>query len=166
MYRVILLPIVCCVFLAGVALAGDVPEVKAGLWSTTTTNGDPKSPAQTGTMCTSTALLQTIFEQRFKGANPPCKRSQVERNGATITEQNECSFGDTVTKTKVVTVITGDTAVHTEIHEQGKSTVIISDSKFVGACPVGMQLGDFVGPNGMKFNVLHPQETKTPTKAP
>jgi hypothetical protein len=154
------------VLLGGVARAGDVPDVKTGLWTTTTTTGDPNIPAQTGTMCTSTALLQSLFDRRFKIPNPPCKRTSVVRSGATITEQTECKFGSMVTKFKVVTVITGDTAVHTEIHQEGKSTVTASDSKFVGACPARMQIGDFVGANGLKFNILHPEDAKMPAKAP
>ena len=47
-----------------------------------------------GTMCTSTALLQTLFDGQFKKTNPPCKRSNVVQNGSTITEQHECKFSD------------------------------------------------------------------------
>jgi hypothetical protein len=45
---------------------------------------------------------------------------------------------------------------------------VTSDSKYVGACPAGMVPGDFVGANGMKFNILHPEDSKLPDapKAP
>ncbi len=166
MRRVLFSAILSGALLGGLAHAGDVPDVKAGLWSTTTTTGDPQIPPQTGTMCTSTALLQTLFDQRFKKPNPSCKQTSVARSGSTITEQTECKFGGKVIKSKVVTVLTGNTAVHTEIHQEGKNTVTASDSKYVGACPTGMQIGDFVGANGMKFNILHPEDAKMPAKAP
>lgn len=166
MPKVLLSAILSGALLCGIAHAGDVPDVKTGLWTTTTTTGDPQAPPQTGSMCTSTALLQTLYDQRFKSANPPCRRTSVVRNGSTITEQTECKFGNTVTRSKVVTVLTGNTAVHTELRQEGKSTVTASDSKYVGACPAGMQIGDFVGANGMKFNILHPEDAKMPAKAP
>jgi len=155
-----------CVCVSGAALAGDVPDVKTGLWSTTTNTGEPNTPRQTVTMCTSTALLQTVFDQHLKDPKQPCKQTGVSHNGATTTEQTECKFGDTVTRSKVITVATGDTAVHTEIHEEGKSTVTVSESRYVGACPPGMQLGDFVGPDGKKSNVLHPGGGQPPSKSP
>ena len=154
------------VLISGVSHAGDVPDVKTGLWSTTTNPGDPSVPRQTVTMCTSTALLQTVYDQHLKDPKQPCKQTSVTHNGATTTEKNECKFGDAVTKSTVVTVASADTAVHTEIHQDGKSTVVVSESKYVGACPAGMQLGDFVGPDGKKSNVLHPGNDRTPAKTP
>jgi hypothetical protein len=153
-----------CVCSSRAALAGDVPDVKTGLWSTTTTTGVPNAPRQTVTMCTSTALLQTVFDRHLKDPKQPCKQTSVSHNGATTTEQNECKFGDTVTKSKVITVTSGNTAVHTEIHQEGTSAVTVSESKYVGACPAGMQLGDYVGPDGRKANVLHPDQA--PAQAP
>jgi hypothetical protein len=147
--------------------AGDVPVIKTGLWSTTTSMGDPTIPNQTGSMCTSTALLQTLFDGKFNKPNPPCKRTRTAQNGATTTEQQECKFGDAKpVKTTVTTVVTGDRAVHSEIHQEGKDTVIISDSKYLSACPTGMQLGDYVGANGTKFNILHPEAAKAPAQTP
>jgi hypothetical protein len=166
MRRIFCPAILFCGFLSGVAVAGDVPDVKTGLWSTTTNTGDPNAPRQTVTMCTSTALLQTVFDQHLKDPKQPCKQTSVSHNGATTMEQNECKFGDTITKSKVITVTTGNTAVHTEIHQEGKSTVTVSESKYVGACPPGMQLGDYVGPDGKKSNVLHPGNVQAPAKAP
>jgi hypothetical protein len=150
----------------GVAYAADVPDIKAGLWATTTTSSDGQMPAVTASLCSSTALLQTLVDQRLKGPNHPCKRISVIHSGTTITEQSECKFGDAVTKSKSVTVVTGNIAVHTEIRQEGKSSVIVSDSKYVGSCPAGMQLGDFVADNGMKANILHPESAAPPPKTP
>jgi hypothetical protein len=155
-----------CALSGGAAYAADVPDIKAGLWATTTTSGDAQLPAVTASLCSSTALLQTLVDQRLKGPNHPCKRISVIHSGTTITEQSECKFGDTVTKSKSVTVVTGNIAVHTEIRQEGKSSIIVSDSKYVGPCPAGMQLGDFVADNGMKANILHPESAAAPPKTP
>lgn len=166
MDKMVLLGIFACVLLGAATYAADVPDIKAGLWATTTTRGDAQLPSVTASMCSSTALLQTLVDQRLKGPNHPCKRIKVTHSGTTITELAECKFGDTVTKSKSVTVVTGNTAVHTEIHQEGNSSVIVSDSKYVGACPAGMQLGDFVADNGMKANILHPEGAEPPPKTP
>jgi hypothetical protein len=150
-----------------VAHAGDVPAIKTGLWSTTTNMGDPTIPSQTGAMCTSTALLQTLFDDKFKKPNPPCKRTSAVQNGATTTEHLECKFADDKpVKSTVTTVVNGDTAVHSEVHQEGKDAIIVSNSTYVSACPAGMQLGDYVGANGAKFNILHPEAAKAPAKTP
>ena len=166
MQKMLLSGIVCGLVLSAHSYAGDVPDVKTGLWSTTTTVGDSKMPQQAVSMCTSTALLQTLYDQRRKTPNQPCKQIAVTHNGAAITEQTECKFGDTVVRTRAVTVVTADTAVRTEIHQEGNSTVTVNESKYVGACPAGMQLGDFVGADGKKSNILHPDTGGKPAKSP
>ena len=166
MDKIMLSGLFACALLSGATYAADVPNIKAGLWATTTTSGDAQLPAVIARMCSSTALLQTLVDQRLKGPNHPCKRINVTHSGTKTTELAECKFGDTVTRSKSVTVVTGNTAVHTEIRQEGTGGVIISDSKYVGACPAGMQLGDFVADNGMKANVLHPESAAPPPKSP
>jgi hypothetical protein len=166
MQRLLLWAGICCVLLPGLAAPGDVPQIKTGLWKTVTTSGDPNIPEQTGTMCTSTALLQTLFDQQKKDAARPCKQTSIVHAGSTITEQTECKFGGTLVKNTAVTVLTGDTEVRTQIHREGKSSVTVSDSKYVGACPAGMKVGDFLGADGTKFNVLQPEKLKDPAKSP
>jgi len=161
----ICLSALCSCFLAGTqAHAGDVPDVKAGLWTTTTTSADANVPAQKVSMCMSTALLQMLFDQRLKSPNHPCKQISVAHSGSTTTEETECKFGDTLVKSKAVTIVSGNTAVRTEVHPEGKSSVT-SDSTYVGECPAGMQLGDFVSADGVKSNILHPDAGKTPASA-
>lgn len=166
MYRKVLSGILACAGLCGVSQAGDVPDVKTGLWETKTTTSDASKPIQMETMCTSTALLQTLYDSRLKNSDMPCKQLNVTRSGNTISDQMECKFGDKVIKTKSVTVVTGDTAVHSEIHQDGKSTIVVSDSRYLHACPPGMQLGDFVGADGTKFNILHPEHARASAKSP
>lgn len=166
MHRIALSGILACAAVSAVSYAGDVPDVKTGLWETKTTTNEAGKSTQVGTMCTSTALLQTLYDSRLKNSDLPCKRTSFARAGNTITEKMECKFGATVSKTTSVTVVSGDTAVHSEIHQEGKDAVVVSDSRYLHACPPGMQLGDFVGADGTKFNILHPGNAKTPAKTP
>jgi hypothetical protein len=160
-----LLPgLLCFGCIAALAQAGDYPTIKAGLWSTTTTIGDAKRPPQVGTMCNSTAVMQSVIDSHKKG-DQPCKIINMSHTGSVYTEQTECTFGGQVRKSTSVTTFTGDTLVHTEIHHADGSVTVISDSKYIGACPAGMVPGDFVGADGMKFNILHPDSLKRPDGA-
>jgi hypothetical protein len=160
----LLLGMLCCGCIAAVAHAGDYPNIKEGLWSTTTTMGDAKRPPQSGTMCNSTAVMQSVIDAHKKG-DQPCKITNMSHTGSVYTEQTECTFGAQVRKSTSVTTFTGDTSVHTEIHQADGAATVTSDSKYVGACPAGMVPGDYVGADGMKFNILHPESMKPPDSA-
>ena len=147
------------------AHAGDYPNIKAGLWTTTTTMSDAKRPPQTGTMCNSTAVMQSVIDAHKK-ADQPCKIVSLSHSGSVYTEQTECTVGGQVRKSTSVTTFTGETSVHTEIHQADGTVTVTSDSKYLGACPAGMVPGDFVGADGMKFNILHPDDMKLPDKKP
>ena len=160
----LLLGMLCCGCIAAVAHAGDYPNIKEGLWSTTTTMGAAKRPPQSGTMCNSTAVMQSVIDAHKKG-DQPCKITNMSHTGSVYTEQTECTFGAQVRKSTSVTTFTGDTSVHTEIHQADGAATVTSDSKYVGACPAGMVPGDYVGADGMKFNILHPESMKPPDSA-
>jgi hypothetical protein len=156
-----LLGIMSCACIAAVTHAGDYPNIKAGLWSTTTTMSDAKRAPQAGTMCNSTAVMQSVIDAHKK-TDQPCKIVSLSHSGPVYTEQTECNFGGQVRKSTSVTTFTGDSAVHTEIHQADGTVTVTSDSKYVGVCPAGMVPGDFVGADGMKFNILHPEDIKMP----
>jgi hypothetical protein len=143
------------------AHAGDYPNIKEGLWSTTTTMNDAKRPPQTATMCNSTAVMQSVIDNHKK-SDQPCKITSMSHSGSVYTEQTECNFGGKVIKSTSVTTFTADTAVHTEIHQADGTVTVTSDSKYVGVCPAGMVPGDFVGADGLKLNILHPEDIKVP----
>lgn len=161
----LLLGMMCCACVAAMAQAGDYPNIKEGLWSTTTTMSDAKRPPQSGTMCNSTAVMQSVLDAHKKNTDQPCKIISLTHRGTVYTERTECNFGGQVRKSTSVTTFTGDTAVHTEIHRADGAVTVTSDSKYVGACPTGMVPGDFVGADGMKFNILHPEDLKLPDSA-
>jgi hypothetical protein len=160
-----LLGIISAAYLATAAHAGDYPNIKEGLWTTTTILGDAKRPPQTGSICNSTAVMQSVIDAHKK-SDQPCKIVSQSHSGSVYTEQTECNIGGQVRKSTSVTTFTGDTAVHTEMHQADGTVTVTSDSKYVGACPVGMVPGDYVGADGMKFNILHPESMKVPDKKP
>jgi hypothetical protein len=155
------LELMCLACIAAAAQAADYPNIKAGLWSTTTVMSDAKRPPQTGTMCNNTAVMQSVID-KHKKTDQPCKITSMSHSGSVYTEQTECNVGGQVRKSTSVTTFTGDTLVHTEIHQTDGSVTVTSDSKYVGACPAGMVPGDFVGADGLKFNILHPEDMKAP----
>jgi hypothetical protein len=153
-------------FIATSSLAADYPDIKAGLWSSTGTSSNAKVPPQTGNMCTNNDVIKALAQMQ-KGPNRPCKAVSHTQSGSTYTTQTECNFGGTVKKTTAVTTAIGDTALHTEIHDSDGSIVMTTDMKYVGACPAGMEPGDYVGANGgMKFNVLKMADTAPPAPPP
>ena len=160
----LLLGILSCACTAAAAHAGDYPNIKEGLWSTTTIMSDAKRAPQTGSMCNSTAVMQSVIDAHKK-TDQPCKITSLTHSGAVYTEQTECTIGGQVRKSTSVTTFTGDSAVHTEIHQADGTVTVTSDSKYVGTCPTGMVPGDFVGADGLKFNILHPEDIKLPDSA-
>jgi hypothetical protein len=144
--------IVVC--MAASAHAADYPTIKEGLWTTTTILSDRKHPPQTGKMCNSTAVMQQVID-RQKKPDQPCRIVNMTHTGSVYTQQTECLVDGTVKKSTSITTFTGDSLVHTEIRHEGGALTVVSDSKYLGVCPAGMQPGDYVGDDGMKLNVLH-----------
>ena len=70
--------------IAAAAHAGDYPNIKQGLWSTTTTMSDAKRPPQTGTMCNSTAVMQSVIDAHKK-TDQPCKIISLSHSGSVYT---------------------------------------------------------------------------------
>jgi hypothetical protein len=92
----------------------DIPDTKEGLWeSSTMMPGSMDKPMHT-TMCTSNAVNRKMYEDSHKSATRPCKEIHSERQGSVITQELECSFSGKVTRSKSVTTVTGNTAIHVE----------------------------------------------------
>jgi len=155
-------------FLVGVIAAGcvlgadqpgikELPDMKAGLWeSSTMMPGAMDKPMHT-TMCTSNAVNQKMYEDSHKSADHPCKEIHSERQGSVIKQEMECNFSGKVTRSTSVTTLTGNTAMHLETRKADNSVESIIDTKWVGACPAGMKLGDVTGPDGkVMMNVMTP----------
>jgi len=139
---------------AGFALAADqpgiddIPDMKEGLWeSSTMMPGTMDKPMHT-TMCTSNAVSRKMYEDTHKTGNRMCKRIQSEHHGSVFTDQTECNFSGKVTRSTSVTTLTGNTGMHIEMRKADSTVETVIDMKWVGACPAGMKLGDVTGPDG------------------
>lgn len=135
----------------------DLPDMKAGLWeSSTMMPGAMDKPIHT-TMCTSNAVNKKMYEDSHNSATHPCKEIHSERQGSVITEETECNFNGKVTRSKSITTLTGNTAIHLEMHKADNTVESVIDMKWVGACPANMKLGDVTGPDGkVMMNAMTP----------
>ena len=135
----------------------DLPDVKEGLWeSSTMMPGSMDKPMHT-TMCASNAVNRKMYEDMHKNANNPCKQIHSERVGSVITQQVECNFSGKVTRSTSVTTLTGNTAMRLETRKADNTVETVIEMKWVGACPAGMKLGDVTGPDGkVIYNAMAP----------
>ena len=135
------------------SMAADYPDVKAGLWSTSVNIAGQGT--HTGTMCMSNDVMKAQAE-RAKNPGGPCKVLSENRSGSTFTSKSQCTFGNVTHTTTAVTTMTGNTAMHAEMTSDDAQMHMVSDSKYVSACPAGMAPGDFVDEQGHKINLLAP----------
>lgn len=144
---------VSCTLAADQPGVNDIPDVKEGLWeSSTTMYGATDKPMHT-TMCTSNAVSRKMYEDTHK--NSRCKTVNSERRGSVITQDVECNFDGKLERSKHITKLTGNTAVHLETRKEDGTVKTVIDMKWVGACPAGMKLGDVTGPDGkVLYNAL------------
>jgi hypothetical protein len=135
----------------------DIPDMKEGLWdSTVMMTGAMAKPMHT-TSCTSNAVNRKTYEDTHKNGESVCKTIHMDRQGSVITQEVECNFSGKVTRTKSITTLTGNTAIHTETRKADNTVESVIDMKWVGACPAGMKLGDVTGPDGkVMMNVMTP----------
>jgi len=98
----------------------DLPDIKEGLWeSSTMMPGSMDKPMHT-TMCTSNAVSRKMYEDTHKNADRPCKEIRSERHDSVITQEIECNFSGKVTHSTTVTTLTGNTAMRLEMRKDGK----------------------------------------------
>jgi hypothetical protein len=135
----------------------DLPDVKEGLWeSSTMMPGSMDKPMHTA-MCTSNVVNRKIYEDSHKSADSMCKEIQSEHHGSVITRQIECNFNGNVTRSTSITTLTGNTGMRVETRKADNTVESVIDMKWVGACPAGMKLGDVTGPDGkVMMNAMTP----------
>ena len=152
--------------LASFALyAADPQAIKEGLWSLHTVSIDnPGNRRSEGTrsLCRDHAYDVRIRAQAETKQKQNCKPSVRKSSGNGFTEETECTIQGSTVTSKVVTTFTGDTAVHSETHGTYSpalygtaETTVIMDQKYVGACPAGMEPGDFMTSDGKITHVKH-----------
>ena len=143
-------------FLVGLALAIEPPQMKEGLWSVRTQMTDDPGNVKrdfTQKLCRSQAYDQHALDlaKNLKG----CKVVSENFTGGTYTAESECNVQGAVIKSKATTTYQGDTAFRSESHAtytpafHGVSeTTVMVDQKYLGACPAGVQPGDRIAADG------------------
>lgn len=137
-------------------MATDLPDMKAGLWESSTIVGKtPQQPVH-ATVCMNNDAYRRLNEKISKNPNLSCKNISSQHVGPTYTTTTQCQFGNgkpSVSTTALT--MSGNTAYHSETRDQDHSVEMMIDAKFVGVCPSGMKLGDMTGPDGkIMMNVL------------
>jgi len=169
------------------ALAQDYPKLRAGQWDLTTrmtaagANGPP--PTRT-TMCTDEALQKEMMTMGAGTTREMCTKNEIKRDGNRILGTAECRIGESRFTSRSVMTLTGDTAYRTEVTavydpplNGTRESRITLEGRYVGPCRDGLVPGDFIGPNGQKFNLkgigagkgaMPPPsaQPKSPAKAP
>jgi hypothetical protein len=134
----------------------DLPDIKEGLWESTVSNGATDKPMRT-TMCTNNAVSRKTYEDTHRDPNRPCKEIHSERHDSVYVSETECNFGGKVTRSRSTTTLTGNTGFRVEMRKADNSIETVIESKWMGACPAGMKLGDVTGPDGkVMMNMLAP----------
>jgi len=80
----------------------DIPDMKPGLWESSTMMPNTMTKPMRTTMCTSNAVSRKMYEDSHKSANSLCKEIHSERQGSVITQEVECNFSGKVTRSKSV----------------------------------------------------------------
>ena len=152
---------IACIAFAGAALAQDYPKLKPGHWELTITASKANNaPPQKSTMCVDDAIQREMVSMGAGMSREMCTKNEFKRDGARFVGNAECKMGESRIISRSVMTLTGDTAYRTEINATYdrpfmgmKDSQTTLDGKYMGACPAGMAAGDFVGPNGQKFNI-------------
>jgi hypothetical protein len=140
---------------ATAAQAVDLPDMKAGLWESSTTMEKGAKPVHS-TMCMDKSVYKHLEEQQERNPNRLCKSIASQHSGAVYTSTTQCQFPNRKPSVSTtVMTMSGDTGYHTELRGENQAIEMVIDAKYVGACPAGMSLGDVTGPDGkVMFNVL------------
>jgi hypothetical protein len=169
------------------AHADDYPKLKSGQWELTTNMGAGPSGPRTmrSTMCTDEAVQQEMMKMGAGTTKEMCTKNETKRDGNRIVGTAECKMGEgTRFTSRSVMTFNGDTSYRTDVTavydpplNGTKESHITLEGRYVGACRDGLVPGDFVGPNGQKFNLKSlgagkgavpppSAQPKSPAKAP
>jgi hypothetical protein len=172
--------------LPALALAQDIPKLKPGQWELTTTMsaaGGTRPPTRS-TMCTDEALQKEMISMGAGTTKEMCTRNESKREGNSIVGTAECRIGESKFTSRSVMTMTGDTAYRTDVTavydpplNGTRESHITLEGRYTGPCRDGLVPGDFIGPNGQKFNLkgigaakgaMPPPsaQPKSPAKAP
>ncbi len=145
--------------LLGAVPADDPPPMKEGLWEIHTKTVEIPSHQTTERsekLCRSHAYDDYAHAAAQKRESNCKTISKTTANNVTTTE-TACTIGTTVIRNKGTLTMTGDTAARTEGTATytppvaGKTGMtLVSEQKYIGPCPAGMQPGDALDVDGKK----------------
>ena len=134
------------------------PPMKDGLWETHSTQiQQGKRVFDTSMkMCQAKAVTKSMQSsgEEIRKQNR-CTSTVTQPSPNTYVEESHCAEGPNAgTVTKVIYTFQGDTASHVEMHMNVDKveTTMITDSKYLGACPAGMKPGDAIMADGKKIS--------------
>lgn len=144
---------------SNIALAEELPPMKAGLWETVMTEGGRSTT--TKHCMGDQASIREVLETTKSLMQGMCEQSEITKSGDSYISKFNCNMG--VTKLEVASVITGD--FNSEYTVTTKSTMnpplmgnsgssSSGTSKYQGACPSDMKPGDIIMDNGKKMNTM------------
>jgi hypothetical protein len=138
--------------------AADEPAVKEGLWSVhrvTTDNPGNKKSVSNRSICRDHAYDAAVRARASAMMAKTCKINTFSGSGSKYTSESECVQMGSTMHTKGTMTLDGTTVTHTEETttftppmEGVAETTMITDQKYVGACPAGMQPGDTMDADG------------------
>jgi hypothetical protein len=161
--------------IAAAAFAQDYPKLKAGQWELTINalKGVAGAPPTKSTMCIDDAIQRDMFTMGAGMSREMCTRNDFKREGSRFIVNSECKLGESKVVSRSVMTLTGDAAYHTEVNATYdppfmgmKDSQTVLDGKYMGPCRDGLVPGDFIGPNGQKFNVKGMASGKAPMMPP
>jgi hypothetical protein len=141
---------------AGLALAGDPPKLKEGLWEVrgqTVENPGAKRTVFAYQLCRDHAYDDAANNELKDVAG--CSTVIYDLGCGRLASTSSCQVSGVTIDSNGLTVYKGDTVTHAESHAtftpplEGKSDESITqDQKFIGKCPAGVKPGDRIAPDG------------------
>ena len=169
---------------AAPAAAQDYPRLKPGLWEVTSRSSaqGPTDPPLKSTMCLDEVTSKEMYNASQGMMAGLCSKFDVKHDGNKYTSEAICKIGESKMIAKSTMTVVGDssytiqgTSTYDPPFMGMKDSQTTLDGKYVGPCKDGLVPGDFVGPNGQKFNfkgiasmkgAMPPAQPKSPAKAP
>lgn len=143
------------------ASADDLPVYKVGLWQSEVKSAN--MPSQSTKMCLDEATqkeMPGMGENVMKQQGASCTKNEIKKSGSGYSLNTDCNFNGINMKT--TGTISGDfnssitmtmtTVMNPPMMGMDKSVTTVT-SKYLGACPAGMNPGDIEYGNGMKMNI-------------
>jgi hypothetical protein len=142
--------------LLSVAVAGDPPKLKEGLWEVHVQSEEKPSGAKTDVtyqLCRDHAYDKTA-DELLKNL-PGCTTVIKDAGKGKFTSASNCVVNGTTVISSGLTVFTSKTATHSETEARylppfkGKTEeTMVQDQQYVGGCPNGTKPGDTISADG------------------